>query len=64
MSREPGIREIIALLIALALTIVAFVMTGCNGLRKENERLREELAKAQQQRAASPKSNRVLASLN
>ena len=48
MSREPGIREIIALLIALALTIVAFVMTGCNGLRKENERLREELAKAQQ----------------
>ena len=48
MSREPGIREIIALLIALALTIVAFVMTGCNGLRKDNERLREELAKAQQ----------------
>lgn len=49
MNAEPGGRELIALLIALVLTLVIFVMMGCGrSLRKENEQLREELAKAQQ----------------
>lgn len=47
--REPGAREVFALLIALVLALVIFVMTGCDrALRNENNRLREELAKKQQ----------------
>lgn len=48
-NAEPGGREVLFLLIALVLALVIFVMTGCDrALRKENDRLREELARAQQ----------------
>ena len=47
--REPGGHELIAILVILVSSLVIFVLTGCDkALRKENDRLREELAKVQQ----------------
>lgn len=49
MSKGPGVKELVAFLVALAFIVLCYVMTGCNGrLKQENEHLREELAKAQQ----------------